>query len=83
MTTQQQLDSFNKFVQLRVSQGEVDASLDDLFDRWRHENPSDELHEENVAAIAASIEDFLRGERGTLAKENCAKLRKEYGLPTP
>ena len=44
----------------RAGQGE--ASLDELFDLWRHENPSDELYAENVAAIAASIEDFQRGE---------------------
>ena len=54
--------------------------LDELFDLWRHENPSAELYSENVAAIAASIEDFKRGERGTPAGEHSAELRREFGL---
>ena len=41
--------------------------------------PSDELYAENVAAIAASIEDFKRGDRGTIAGEHSAQLRRQFG----
>ncbi len=78
-TTKQQLDSFMQFVRNRGA-GDSEASLDELFDLWRHENPSAELYAENVAAIAASIEDFKRGERGTTAGEHSAQLRREFGL---
>ena len=54
--------------------------MDDLFDQWRHENPSDSQLDENVAAIAASIKDFRRGERGTIAGEHSAELRRQFGL---
>ena len=79
-TTEQQLDSFMQFVRDRVGAGNAEASLDELFDLWRHENPSDELYAQNVAAIAASIEDFKRGERGTTAGEHSGQLRREFGL---
>ena len=79
-TTEQQLESFARFVRSRVGTGNPGASLDELFDLWRHENPSAELHAENVAAIAASIEDFERGEHGTVAGEHSAQLRREFGL---
>jgi hypothetical protein len=79
-TTEQQLESFMQFVRNRVGAGGSEASLDELFDLWRHENPSAELYAENVAAIAASIEDYKRGERGTIAGEQSAQLRREFGL---
>jgi hypothetical protein len=71
-TTEQQLESFMRFVRQRMDTGQSHASLDELFDLWRHENPSGEAYAENVAAIAASIEDFKRGERGTPAGEDSA-----------
>ena len=79
-TTEQQLESFVHFVRNRVGAGCSEVSLDELFDLWRHENPSGELYAQNVAAIAASIEDFKRGERGTVAGEHSAELRREFGL---
>lgn len=66
-TTEQDFDNFRRFVELRLGAGESEASLDELFDLWRDENPSANLYAENAAAIAASIEDFKRGERGEIA----------------
>ncbi len=80
-TAEQELEQFRQFVISRLGADSTDATLDELFDLWRHENPSEELHAENVAAIAASIEDFKRGERGTLAGEHSAELRREFGVP--
>lgn len=79
-TTEQELEKFRQFVEHRLGAGTPEASLDELFDLWRHENPSDDLYAENVAAIAASIEDFKRGERGAIAGSNSAELRREFGI---
>jgi len=79
-TTAEELDSFNDFARDRLSNGGSDLSLDELFDLWRHENPSDQLYGENVAAVAAAIEDFRNGDRGTPAGEDSNSLRKEYGI---
>ncbi|MBX9787339.1 MAG: hypothetical protein K2Y37_00355 [Pirellulales bacterium] len=54
--------------------------MDELFDQWRCENPSESHFAENVSAIAASIEDFRRGERGTIAGEHSEELRRQFGL---
>jgi len=80
-TVEQELERFKRFVENRLGAGETQASLDELFDLWRMENPSDEAHAEDVAAIRASIEDFRRGERGAVAGEHTAELRRQFGLP--
>ncbi|HEY3395109.1 MAG TPA: hypothetical protein VGK58_20560 [Lacipirellulaceae bacterium] len=75
-TAAQELASFTIYAQQRIDSGEQDLSLDELFDQWRAENPSDELYAENVAAIQASINDFNNGQRGTIAGEHSAQLRR-------
>jgi hypothetical protein len=78
-TTAQEFEGFRQFVERRLAAGQRD-SLDELFDLWRNENPSGEMYAENVAAIAASIEDFKRGEKGTVAGSHSAELRREFGI---
>lgn len=63
-TTEQELDSFTIYARQRIQAGHRDLTIDELFDQWRAENPSDEQYAENVAAINASIKDFKNGERG-------------------
>ena len=80
-TTEQDLQSFTLFVKEKIESGDQAVSIDELFDQWRLENPSDKLYAENVAAINASIRDFQQGERGTVAGEHSDGLRLKYGLP--
>ena len=79
-TTEQDMISFLNFVRLKLDSGPRDVTLDELFDQWRIENPSDEQYAENVAALQASINDFKAGERGSIASEHSAKLRSEFGM---
>lgn len=79
-TTQQEFEQFRQFVEQHLAAGELSATLDELFDQWRHDNPSPHMHAEDIAAIAASIEDFRHGERGTLAGTHSAELRREFGI---
>jgi hypothetical protein len=78
-TTEHDLASFTNFALRKIESGQGDLTIDELFDRWRVENPSDELYAENVAAVQASIQDFKVGERGTIAGEHSAQLRREFG----
>ena len=78
--TEQELNRFTQFARRRLASGEDQLSLDELFDLWRSENPTDADRAENVAAINASIRDFQQGERGTLAGEDSAGLRGSYGI---
>jgi hypothetical protein len=79
-STAEELDRFAEFARQRLGNGESELSLDELFDLWRSENPSDDLYAENVAAIKAAIDDFRNGDRGTLAGEHSDQLRREFGI---
>jgi hypothetical protein len=73
------LGSFTQFVHERV-EGESDLKLPELFDLWLLQNPVDIDYAENVAAINASINDFMNGERGTRAGAHSRELRQEFGI---
>ena len=77
-TTEQELASFTSYALQKIESGERAMSIDELFDQWRAENPSDEQYAIDVAAVQASIQDFRNGERGTLAGEHSAQLRRDY-----
>lgn len=79
-TTEEELRGFTEFARERLSNGGLDLSLDELFDLWRSENPSDELDAENVAAVNVAIRDFQNGDRGTPAGEHSDKLRREFDI---
>lgn len=78
--TERELNHFTQFARIRLAAGENRLSLDELFDLWRSENRSDADRATNVAAINASIRDFQQGERGILAGEDSAALRRAYGI---
>lgn len=75
-TAEDDLRNFSAFVRDRISKGEADdLGLAELFDVWK--NPTDSQSTTNVAAINASIRDFLNGERGTPAGEHSRQLRQK------
>ncbi len=80
-TTQDALKSFTEFVvQQTANERTTESKLPELFDLWMAQNPSDSDYAENVAAINASINDFMNGERGTTASVNSQDLRREFGI---
>ena len=79
-TTEEDLKSFNQFVQQRLSTQETEPPLAELFDLWMLENPDSADYAENVAAINTSIEDFKKGHRGRPAGETSRELRREFGI---
>jgi len=81
-TTEHELQSFTEFARQRLSNGGAKPSLDELFDIWRVENPSAELHAENVAAVNAALQDYENGDRGAPAGEHSDQLRREFGIDT-
>ncbi len=79
-TAEQDIANFANFALQKIESGQRDLTIDELFDQWRIENPSDEQYTENVTAIQASIADFKVGARGTVAGEHSAQLRREFGV---
>jgi hypothetical protein len=78
-STKQDIASFTQFAIQRIESAEGDLTIDELFDPWRLESPSDEEFAENVAAVRASIRDYQAGERGTIAGVHSAVLRRGLG----
>ena len=78
-TAEQELASFTSYARERIESGQRDVTIEELFDQWRAENPADEQYADNVAAIQLSIQDFKNGERGMIAGEHSAQLRREFG----
>jgi len=80
-TVENDLREFAAFVRDRISSGKTDdLGLAELFDLWMLQNPTDSQYAANVAAINASINDLLTGERGTPAGEHSRELRRKYRL---
>ena len=78
-TTEADLESFAQFVRQRID-SDSDLKLPELFDLWLIQNPTDSDYAENVAAINASITDFINGERGTRSGVHSRQLRQEFGI---
>jgi hypothetical protein len=80
-TTAQELESFTQFAKERLGVGDAEPSLDELFDLWRMENPSEATFTENLSAVAGAIDDFKNGDRGRPAGQLSQELREELGDP--
>lgn len=74
-STAEELESFIEFAKTRVRSCDPEPSLEELFDLWRLENPSDSDYTENLAALSGAIEDFKNGDRGRPAGEVSRELR--------
>ena len=79
--TEQQLLSFNEFVREKLLNDETDANLDELFDLWWTQNPSDSEHRENVAAVRVALDDVRNGDRGTPVEEHLREMSEKYNIP--
>lgn len=80
ITTEQMLDQFREFALGRLSNGGKELSLDELYDEWRTQNPTDQEIELDRRAVASSLRDFDRGERGQPASQFVAEFKKKNGL---
>jgi len=78
--TEQQLLSFNEFVREKLLDDETDASLDELFDLWRIQNPTDAEYRENVAAVKAALDDVRNGDRGTPLEDHLREMSEKYNI---
>ena len=75
-TSVEQLNDFNQFAKEKL-QVTPAASLDTLFDAWWEQ----QHHDEDRAAVAASLADMEAGETGRPFAEFAAEFRRLNGLP--
>ena len=80
MATITQIDSFHQFAVERVSSGDTDLSMDELYELWRLENlPADELAE-SVAAVRAALGEMQDEDAWIDVDDHLAQLRSKYGF---
>lgn len=79
-TTIDQLEQFRSFVLDRIGRGGSVLSIDDLYDEWRIHNPSPSELEADSKAIAASLQDLDRGERGKPIDSFLQDFKKTHGI---
>jgi len=81
--TQEQIDQFHRFASERVSRRGGVASLEELIDLWRIENPSPDQAREDLLAVKAAVRDMENGERGQPRDEFARQFRARHGLAEP
>lgn len=79
-TTEQELESFAEYARERLDKGDVDLSIDELFDLWRAENPSDSARAENVAAVQEGIRAVDEGRMKAL-DDFSRDFRERHDMP--
>ena len=77
MATQNQIESFYEFASGRVSNGGADLSMEQLFDLWAVNFPSQEELSQSVAAIESAIRDMESGDRGQKVEDVLSELRRK------
>jgi hypothetical protein len=70
------LQDFNRFARDQLAKGSSAQSIDELFDRWRIENPP----ADDLLAIQASIRDVDSGERGKPIDQHIEEIRRKHRL---
>ena len=73
-------DELERFTEFALRYQRTGRTLTEVFDLWMLKRVSDDDFTQDIAAINASIQDFLNGERGTPAGEHSRQLRAELDL---
>ena len=75
-----QLEQFRSFVLNRLDHGSEKPSIDELYDEWRIQNPTEIEAEKDAKAIAASIRDLDSGIKGRPMEEFLEEFKNNRGL---
>ena len=59
--TTEEIDSFHRFATERMRNGGGDLTMDQLYDHWRAENPTDQELEESLQALKRGLADMKAG----------------------
>lgn len=81
MVTQDQTNNFHQYASNQLASGAAARSIDELFDKWRHENLDADEVAENVAAVQGAIDDMNGGDQGHDATAIVNDVRGDLRLP--
>ena len=72
------IDSFHRFALAQLDKLDADATIDELYDQWRLENPTREEQEADSLAVKAALRDMENGDRGMPFDEHLRQMRAKY-----
>lgn len=81
MATREQIESYYRFALAKLEKDGPDLSIDDLFESWRIQNPTEAELSESVAAVKAALRDMENGDTGRPLKEVIAEVRAKSKVP--
>ncbi len=76
----EQVESFRTFVLGRLSAGESESNIDELFDEWRLVNLPQQEEESDLEAISAAIRDLDNGVPTRPVEEFCREFRVKHNI---
>ena len=79
IVTRQDIERFHEFAISQISDGENELTWRQLFEFWRLDNPSDEEHAEDVAAIQQSLDAMAAGRMRPFSEFD-AEFRTRHGI---
>jgi hypothetical protein len=79
-TTREEVQGFVRYATEHLDNGGAHHTIEELFEMWRYENPSQEQYDRDFASVMASIEDYRNGERGRPVDPDSTELRRKLGL---
>ena len=79
--TKEQIESFHRFAERKIENGEDDFTMESLLDMWQLENPSAGQFENDVLAVKAAVRDLQNGERGVSFESHIRELRDKLDIP--
>ena len=79
--TRQQVEDFRTYALEQVCNGGCQLTIDELYDRWRLEHPSDDEFRDDVLALKASLRDIAAGETGRPIEEFSRDIQARHELP--
>ncbi len=78
--SQEELDSFHRFVSQQIGNGGAELTLEELLDLWRAANPTPEDLRDDVLAVKAAIRDLESGETGRPFEEFAEEFRRRNNI---
>jgi hypothetical protein len=77
--TREDIERFHEFAVSQICNGEGELTWRQLFELWRLDNPSDEEHAQDIAAIQQSL-DAMATDRMRPFSEFNAEFRTRHGI---
>ena len=78
-TVELQLEDFRAYV-LEQTRSGSSLTLDELYENWKLEHPTDEEHRMNVLAVKAALRDIRNGDRGQDFDEFMKEFKTRHNI---